>query len=138
MKRNFSLVAHYSLKFSRCSLLVVKSLLLVVKFVRYSLQNSLVGKIHLLLVAEVACCKESVVTHCKICSLLIVEVARCKKSLVTRCRSCSLQNFTCYLLQNSLVTCCRNCSLQKITRTRYSLQNIIHHSLKQSQVHNVR
>ena len=98
LRRNFSLVARYSSKFTRCSLLVVKSLvtrskirsllvvevarckncsLLVAKSTRYSLQKLLVAKNH---------------------SLLVAEVARCKKSLVTRCRSCSLQKFTCYSL----------------------------------------
>ena len=92
-RRNFSLVARYSLKFTPCSLIVVKSLVTRCK-------------ICWLLVVEVARCKKSLVT-------------RCKKSLVTRCRSCSLQKITRYSLQNSLVTRCRSCSLQKITR--YSL-----------------
>ena len=118
-RRNFSLVTRYSLKFTRCSSLVVKSLvtrskirslvvaknhsllvaevarcknhsLLVAKFSRYSLQKLLVAKNQSLLVAEVARCKKSLVTRCKIRSLLVAEVARCKKSLVTRCKICSL------------------------------------------------
>ena len=72
-----SLVARYSLKFTRCLLLVVKSL--VTHF-----------KIPSLLLAEVARCKKSLVTRCKICSLLVAEVARCKDSFVTRCKICSL------------------------------------------------
>ena len=71
-RRNFSLVARYSLKFPRCSLLVVKSLVIRCK-------------IRSLLVVEVARCKKSLVTRCKIHSILVAEVARCKKSLVTRC-----------------------------------------------------
>ena len=94
-RRNFSLVAPYSLKFTRCSLLVVKSLVTR-------------GKIRSLLVAEVARSKKSLVT-------------RSKKSLVTRCKIRSLQKITRYLLQSSLVTRCKSCSLQKITG--YSLQN---------------
>ena len=71
-RRNFSLVARYSLKFTRFSLLVVKSLVTRCK-------------IRSLLVAEVARCKKSLVTRCKICSLLVGEVAPYKKSLVARC-----------------------------------------------------
>ena len=113
-RRNFSLVARCSLKFTRCSLLVVKSLVTRCKVARYSLQ---------------------------IRSLLVAEAARCKKPLVTRCKIRSLQKFTCYSLQNSLVTCCRSCLLQNITRyslrnslvTRYrsySLQKVIRYSLQ--------
>ena len=76
-RRNFSLVVRYSLKLTRRSLLVVKSLVARCK-------------IPWLLVAEVAHCKKSPVTRCKICSLLVAEVAHCKKSVVTRCRLCSL------------------------------------------------
>ena len=65
MRRNFSLVAHYSLKFTHCLLLVVKSLVTRCK-------------LRLLLVAEVACCRNSLVTCCEIRSLLVA-----KKSLVT-------------------------------------------------------
>ena len=45
MRRNFSLVARYSLKFDRCSLLVAK-------LARYSLQKLFVAKNHSLLVAK--------------------------------------------------------------------------------------
>ena len=78
MRRNFPLVARYSLKFTLCLLLVVKSL----------------G----------ARCKRSLVTRRTICSLPVADVPRCKISFVTRSRSCSLQKITRYSLQNSLVT----------------------------------
>ena len=67
-RRNFSLIARYSLKFTRCSLIVVISLvtrckirlllvaknhsLLVSKFARYSLQKLFVARNHSLLVAN--------------------------------------------------------------------------------------
>ena len=78
-RRNFSLVARYSLQNSlvthcrSCSLQKITRCSLQ-KITRYSLQNPL--------------------------------VTRCKKSLVTRCRSCSLQKCTRYSLQNSLATRC--------------------------------
>ena len=105
-------VARYSLKFSRCSLLVVKSLVTR-------------RKTRSLLVAEVARCKKSLVTRCKILSLLVAEVARCKKSLVTRCRSCSLQKITHYSLQNSLVTRCRSCSFKNSLVTRCKIRSLL-------------
>ena len=76
-RRNFSLVARYSLKFTCRSLLVVKSLVARCK-------------IAWLLVAEVARCKKSPVTRCKICSLVVAEVTHCKKSVVTHCKLCPL------------------------------------------------
>ena len=85
MRRNFSLVARYSLKFTRCSLLVVKSLV-----TRY--------KIHSLLVAEVARCKKSLVNRCEIRSLLVAEVARCKNSLVVKSHSSFVAKFDRYFL----------------------------------------
>ena len=108
LRRNFSLVTRYSLKFTRCSLLVVKSLvtrckicsLLVAEVARSKKSLITRCKIRSLLVAEVARCKNSLVTRCKIRSLLVAEVARCKKSLVTRCRSCSLQK----ILQKNIST----------------------------------
>ena len=130
-RRNFSLVAHYSLKFTRYLLLVVK---------------------------VVTRCK---ITRCRSCSLQKITRYSLQNLLVTSCKSCSLQKFTRYSLQNSLVTRCRRCSLQKFTRyslqnsfvaknysllvakfacysqqqiTCYSVQKIIHHTLKQSQV----
>ena len=101
-RRNFSLVARYSLNFTSWSFLVVKSLvirckirsllaaevarwkkllvtrckihsLLVAKFARYSLQKSLVAKNCLLPVAEVARCKKTLVTRCKFRSLLVLS-----------------------------------------------------------------
>ena len=65
-------------------------MLLLAKFACYLLQKLLVAKNHLLLVAEVGRCKNSLVTHCKIGLLLIAEVARCKNSLVTHCKIWSL------------------------------------------------
>ena len=137
-RRNFLLVARYSLKFTRCSLLIVKSLVTRCK-------------IRSLIVAEVARCKKSLVTCCKILSLLVAKVVCCKIHLLLVAEVAHCKETTSYSLQNSLVTRCRSCSLQKITR--YSLQNSlvtrcnkslvtqckkIHHSLKQSQVHKVR
>ena len=96
-RRNFSLVAPYSLKFTRCSLLVVKSLvtcckicsLLVAEVVRckesrYSLQNLLVTR------CRSCSLQNSLVTRCKIRSLLVAEVASCKNSLATPCKIRSL------------------------------------------------
>ena len=91
---NFSFITRYSLKFTVCSLLIVKSLvtrckirlllvaevarfkislvtccknhsLVVAKFARYSFQKLLVTKSHSLLVAEVARCKKTLFTYCK-------------------------------------------------------------------------
>ena len=64
MRRNFLLVARYTLKFTRCSLLVARC-----KITRYSLQN-----IRSLLVAEVARRKNSLVV--KNHSLLIAKFNR--------------------------------------------------------------
>ena len=89
-RRNFSLVTRYSLKFNRCSLLVVKSLVARCKFSLYSLQKLLVAKNHSLLVAEIPSCKKSLVASCKICSSLIAEFARSKKYLVFRCEIFSI------------------------------------------------
>ena len=93
-RRNFSLVACYSLNFTRCSFLVVKSLVIRCKILS-------------LLAAEVARWKESLVTRCKIHSLLVTKFARysLQKSLVAK--------IACYLLQKLLVP----------KNTRYSLQN---------------
>ena len=140
---NFSLVACYSLKFIRSSLLAVKS--------------------HV--ITEVACCKKSLVTRCKICSLLVAEVARCKKSFVIRCEIRSLLIAKVARYWNSLVTrckiglllvaevarckklpvtCCKICLLL-VTRNKsllvaeaFSLGKIIRHSLTQSQINKVR
>ena len=90
MRRNFSLVACYLLKFIFCLLLVVKSL----------------------------------VTRGKIRQLLVAEVACCKKSLVSRCRSCSLQKVTRYSLQKLLVA--KNHSLPVAKFARCSMQKWSH------------
>ena len=82
--RNFSFVACYSLKITRCSLLIVKSLVTRCK-------------IHSLFVAEVARCKKSLVTRCKIGSLLAAEVPRCKNSLVVKNHSLFVAKFDRYL-----------------------------------------
>ena len=107
-RRNFSLVARYSLKFTRCLLLVVKSLVtscktgsllvakksLVTRCRSCSFQKITPyftrGKIRALLVAEIARWKISLVIRCKIRLLLVAEIASCKKSLVTRCKIHSL------------------------------------------------
>ena len=102
-RRNFSLVARYFLKFTRFSLLVVKSPVTRCKICS-------------LLVAEVACCKKSLVTRCRSCSLQKITCYSLQNSLVARWRSCSLQKSFRYLSQNSLVTRCRSYSLQKNTR----------------------
>ena len=117
MRRNFSLVARYWLKFTHCSLLFVKSLVTCCK-------------IRSLLVAEVARCKKSLATRRRSCSLQKITCYSLQNLLVTRCRSCSLSKITRYSLQNSLVTRCRSCSLQKMTRcslqkcARYSSQKL--------------
>ena len=79
-RRNYSLLARYSLKFTRHSLLIVKSLV-----ARCKIPLLLVAccKVCSLLVAEVARCKK-IVTRRDICSLLIAGVARSNKSLVSR------------------------------------------------------
>ena len=75
-RRNYSLIARYSLKFTRHSLLIVKSLV-----ARCKIPWLLVAccKVCSLLVTEVARCKKSVVTRCKLCYLLVAKVARYKK-----------------------------------------------------------
>ena len=119
-RRNFSIVARYSLKFTRCSLLVVKSLVTPCKKLLVAKNHSLlVAKIHSLLVAEVACCKKSLVSRCKlhsllvekfaryslqkllvakIHSLLVAEVARCKNYFVVKNHSLLVAKFNRYLL----------------------------------------
>ena len=61
MRRNFSLVACYSLKFTPYSLLVVKSVV-----TRCKIRSLLVTKSHSLLITEVARCKKSLVASSKI------------------------------------------------------------------------
>ena len=84
-RRNFSLVARYLLKFTRCSLLVVKSLV-----VRCKICSSLV--------VEVARCKKSLVTRCRSCSLQKITRYSLQNSLVTRCKICLLLLATSHLL----------------------------------------
>ena len=100
LTRNFSLVARYSLKFTRCSFFVVKSLITRCK-------------IRLLLVAEAARCKKSLATRCKVLSLLLAEVACCKNSLVAKFTRYQLQKLLfvknrSLLVANSVVTYCIN------------------------------
>ena len=101
-RRNFSLGACYLLKFTCCSLHVVKSLV-----TRCNICS--------LLVAEVARCKKSLLTRWRRCSLQKITHYLSKNSLVTRCRNCSMQKLTLYSLQNFLVTRGISCSLQEIT-----------------------
>ena len=105
-RRNFSLVARYSLKFIRCSLLVVKSLVTRCKICS-------------LLVAQVACCKKSLVTRCRSCLLQKITRFSLQKLLVAKNHLLLVANFACYSRQQ--VTC-------------YLMQKIIHHTLKLSQV----
>ena len=86
MRRNFSLVARCLLKFTCCSLLVVKSLVTRCK-------------IRSLFVAEVIPCKNSLLTRCRSCLLQKSTRYSLQNSLVTRCRSCLLQQITRYSLQ---------------------------------------
>ena len=113
--RNFSLVVCYSLKFIRCLLLVVKSLVTRCKICS-------------LLVA-----KESLVTCRRSCSLQKTTRYLLQNSLVTRCRSFLLQKIAYYSLQNLLVA--KNYSLQNLLITRWrscSFQKIIFYSLQNS------
>ena len=70
-RRNFSLVACYSLKFTRCSLLVVKSLV-----TRCKIRSLLVAKNHVLLVAKSACYSLQKLLVVKNHSLLFAKYAR--------------------------------------------------------------
>ena len=87
----------------------------------YSLQN------HSLLDAEVAGCKKSLATRCKICSLLVAEVARCKISLLTSRKILSLLVAEIPRCKKSLVTRGKICLLRvaevarckKLLVTRY-------------------
>ena len=86
MRRNLSVVARYSLEFTRCLLLVVKPLVTRCK-------------VRLLLIAEVVCCKKSLVTRCRSCSFQKITRYLLQNSLVSCCRSCSLQKCNRYSLQ---------------------------------------
>ena len=117
LRRNFSLVARCSLKFTRCSLLVVKSLvtrckirsllvaknhsLLVAKFARYSLQKLLVAKNHLLLVAKFARYSLQKLLVAKNHSLLVAKLARysLQKLLVAKNHLLIVAKLACYSLQ---------------------------------------
>ena len=118
MRRNFSLVARYSLKFTHCSLLVVKSPVTRCKICS-------------LLVAKVSLCKKPLVTRWRSFSLQKVTRYSLRNSLVSRCRSCLLLKITRQSLQNlfvarckkSLVTRCkiRLLLVQKVARYKKSL-----------------
>ena len=90
----------YSLKLTRCSLIVVKPLVIHCK-----IRLLLVANIYSLLVAEVAHCKKSLVTRCKIRSLLVSKLTRylLQKLLVAKNHSLVVAKFACYLLQQ--ITC---------------------------------
>ena len=128
LKRNFSLVACYQLKFTHCLLITVKSfvsrceicLLLVAEFVRhslnkiarYSLQKLLVARNHSLLFAKFACYS-------------------LQKLLLPKNHSLLVAKFDLYLLlQKSIVA--KNQWFLVVKLPRYSLQKTILHSLKQS------
>ena len=86
LRRNFSFAARYSLKFTRCSLLVAK-------FAHYSLQKLLAAEIQSLLVAKSARYSLQKLVAANIDSLFVAKFARysllkllvAKKSLITRC-----------------------------------------------------
>ena len=117
-RHNFLLVACYSLKFTQCLLLVLKSHVTLSKMRSLLLlaaevaccKKSLVTRcqIRQSLVAEVACCKKSLVTRCQVRQSLVAEVARCKKSLVARGKIPSLLVAEVPRCEKSLVTCCKN------------------------------
>ena len=95
-RRNFSLVVCYSLKFTRCLLLVIKSL-------------PTRCKTWSLLLAEDTRCKKTFVARCKTpwnCSLQQITRYPLQNSLVTRCKSSS-------------VTCCKICSM--LVATNHSI-----------------
>ena len=95
MRRNFSLVSCYSLKFTCCLFLVVKLLVLVAdllvtccrssllhKFTHYLLQKLLVTKNHSLLVWKFARYSLQKLLVTKFDSFLVAEVACCKNYLL--------------------------------------------------------
>ena len=88
MRRNFSIFALYSLKFTCCLLFVVKSLDTHSKIARYLLQKLLIAKTLSLLVVKVTHCKKSLAARCKFCSLLATEVTHCQ-ICITRHLSCT-------------------------------------------------
>ena len=78
-RRNFSLVARYSLNFTHCLLLVVKSLITRCKIRSLLVEKLLVAKNHSLLVEEFARYSLQKLLVAKNHSLLVAEVPRCKK-----------------------------------------------------------
>ena len=112
-RRKFSLFARYSLKFTRCSLLVAQ-------IARYSLQKLLVAKNHLLLVANFARYSLQKLLAAKNHSLLVAEVARCKKSLVTRCKNSLVTRFK---IRSLLVAKIHSLLVAKFAR--YSFHNLL-------------
>ena len=128
MRRNFSLVARYSLKFTRCSLLVVKSLVARCKFCS-------------LLVVEVARCKKSLATCCRSHSLQKITRYSLQKFcslLVAKMHSLLIAKYALYSLQKLLVV--KNHSLLVAKFTRYSLQTLLvakNHSLLFAKIHSL-
>ena len=121
MRHNFSLIARYSLKFTRCLLLVVKSVvarckicsLLVVevtrckKITRYPLQKLLVAKNYSLLVAKFARYSLQKLLVAKNNFLLVAKFARYSLQKMF------LQKITGFSLQNSLILIAKNHSSLK-------------------------
>ena len=109
-RHNFPLVARY---------LLLIHLLLVArcKITCYSLWNSLVT--HYKFTRCSLLVEKWLVTRCRIRLLLDAEVARCKKSLVTCYRSCSLKNLTRISLQNCSLLVLEVARCKKLLPTRY-------------------
>ena len=121
MRRNFSLVARYSLKFTRCSLLVVKSLVARCKFCS-------------LLVVEVARCKKSLAICCRSHSLQKITRYSLQKFcslLVAKVRSLLIAKYALYSLQKLLVAKNHSLLFAKIHSllvakfAHYSLQKLL-------------
>ena len=121
MRRNFSLVARYSLKFTRCSLLVVKSLVARCKFCS-------------LLVVEVARCKKSLATCCRSHSLQKITRYSLQKFcslLVAKVHSLLIAKYALYSLQKLLVAKNHSLLFAKIHSllvakfAHYSLQKLL-------------
>ena len=121
MRRNFSLVARYSLKFTRCSLLVVKSLVARCKFCS-------------LLVVEVARCKKSLATCCRSHSLQKITRYSLQKFcslLVANVHSLLIAKYALYSLQKLLVAKNHSLLFAKIHSllvakfAHYSLQKLL-------------
>ena len=119
--RNFSLVARYSLKFTRCSLLVVKSLVARCKFCS-------------LLVVEVARCKKSLATCCRSHSLQKITRYSLQKFcslLVAKVHSLLIAKYALYSLQKLLVAKNHSLLFAKIHSllvakfAHYSLQKLL-------------